>query len=41
MPSNHDIASAAKLLPIEEVAWKLGLGVEELLPRGDAMAKIR
>ena len=41
MPSDHDIASAAELLPIEEVAWKLGLGVEDLLPRGDAMAKIR
>ncbi len=41
MKTDLEIAQNAKLLPIEEIAWKLGLGVEEIIPYGDGMAKIR
>ena len=40
MPSDLEIARAASPLPIEEVAWKLGLGVEELSPKGRGVAKV-
>ena len=26
--------------PIEEIAWKIGIGVDELIPMGRGMAKI-
>ena len=41
MPSDVEIANSAESIPIEEVAWKLGIGVEELIPTGDGIAKIR
>ncbi len=41
MPSDLDIARAANPLPIEEVAWKLGLGVEDISPKGSGVAKIK
>jgi len=41
MPSDLDIANGAEMLPIEEVAWKLGLGVEDIARLGRGMAKIR
>jgi formate--tetrahydrofolate ligase len=41
MPSDLEIANSAETIPIEEVAWKLGIGVEELIPTGDGIAKIR
>ena len=41
MPSDLEIANSAEAIPIEEVAWKLGIGVEELIPTGDGIAKIR
>ncbi len=41
MQSDIDIANAATPLPIEEIAWKQGIGVEELIPVGDGIAKIR
>ena len=40
MASDLEIAHAASPAPIEEIAWKLGIGVEELLPMGRGMAKI-
>ena len=40
MPSDLEIALAANPIPIEEVAWKLGLGVEDLCPQGNGVAKI-
>ncbi len=40
MPSDLDIARSAEPLPIEEVAWKLGLGIEELSLKGKGIAKI-
>ena len=41
MPSDLEIANSAEVIPIEEVAWKLGIGAEELIPTGDGVAKIR
>ncbi|MEE2812732.1 MAG: formate--tetrahydrofolate ligase [Candidatus Thermoplasmatota archaeon] len=40
MASDLEIARAASPAPIEEVAWKLGIGVEELRKMGPGMAKI-
>jgi len=40
MASDLEIAHAASLAPIEEVAWELAIGVEELIPMGKDMAKI-
>jgi formate--tetrahydrofolate ligase len=40
MASDLEIANAAPRAPIEEVAWKLGMGVEELLLMGRGIAKI-
>jgi len=40
MPSDLDIARGATPIPIEEVAWKLGIGVEELSLKGDGIAKV-
>ena len=40
MATDLDIARAASPAPIEEIAWKLGIGVEELSPMGRGMAKI-
>ncbi len=40
MASDLEIARRATLAPIEEVAWKLGIGVEEILPHGRHMAKV-
>jgi len=40
MATDLDIARAATPAPIEEVAWKLGLGVEDLVLQGPGVAKI-
>jgi formate--tetrahydrofolate ligase len=40
MASDLEIARAASPAPIEEVAWTLAIGVEELIPMGKDMAKI-
>ena len=40
MATDLEIAHAASPAPIEEIAWKLGIGVEELIPMGQGMAKI-
>ena len=40
MPSDLDIARAAKMEPIEAVAWKLGISSHELTPMGNGVAKI-
>ena len=40
MATDLEIAHAASTAPIEEIAWKLGIGVEELIPMGQGMAKI-
>ncbi|MBN16586.1 MAG: formate--tetrahydrofolate ligase [Euryarchaeota archaeon] len=40
MATDLEIARAASPAPIEEIAWKLGIGVEELIPMGKGMAKI-
>ena len=40
MESDLDIARSIELAPIEEIAWKMGIGVEELIPFGRHMAKI-
>ncbi|HEV8355958.1 MAG TPA: formate--tetrahydrofolate ligase [Gemmatimonadales bacterium] len=40
MPSDIEIAQAAKLRPIADVAAELGLGPDELLPYGHTKAKI-
>ena len=41
MPSDVEIANSAENVPIEEIAWKLGIGAEEIIPMGDGVAKIR
>ncbi|MCS5536741.1 MAG: formate--tetrahydrofolate ligase [Candidatus Poseidoniaceae archaeon] len=41
MDSDLDIARAAVMAPVEEIAWKLGIPIEELVLTGDGMAKIR
>jgi formate--tetrahydrofolate ligase len=40
VPSDIDIAQAAKLRPIADVAAELGLGLDEILPYGHTKAKI-
>ena len=40
MATDLEIAHGASTAPIEEIAWKLGIGVEELIPMGQGMAKI-
>ena len=40
MATDLEIARAASPAPIEELAWKLGIGVEELVQMGQGMAKI-
>ncbi|MDP7312559.1 MAG: formate--tetrahydrofolate ligase [Candidatus Thalassarchaeaceae archaeon] len=40
MPSDLEIVRDATPLPIEEVAWKLGLGVEDISLKGDGIAKV-
>ena len=40
VPSDIEIAQAAKLRPIAEVAAELGLGPDEILPYGRYKAKI-
>ena len=40
MATDLEIALAASPAPIEEVAWKLGLGVEDLVFQGPGVAKI-
>src|ERR1043166_3790517 len=40
VPSDIEIAQAARLRPIADVAAELGLGPEELLPYGHTKAKI-
>ena len=40
MPSDLEIVRDAIPLPIEEVAWKLGLGVEDISLKGDGIAKV-
>ncbi len=40
MASDLDIARAAKMEPIEAVAWKLGISSHELMPMGNGVAKI-
>ncbi len=41
MQSDLEIALAANPLPIEEIAWKLGLGVEDISKRGHGVAKVK
>lgn len=41
MVSDLEIARGANPLPIEEVAWSLGIGVEDLVLYGEGMAKIK
>jgi formate--tetrahydrofolate ligase len=41
MDSDLDIARATVMAPVEEIAWKLGIPIEELKLSGDGMAKIR
>ncbi len=41
MSDDLTIARAAKMLPIDQVAWKMGLGIETIRLYGDHMAKIR
>jgi len=41
MDSDLDIARATVMAPVEEIAWKLGIPIEELILSGDGMAKIR
>jgi len=40
VPSDIEIARAARMLPIEQIALKLGIGPEELEPYGRTKAKI-
>ncbi|DAC50972.1 MAG TPA: formate--tetrahydrofolate ligase [Candidatus Thalassarchaeaceae archaeon] len=40
MPSDLEIVRDATPLPIEEVAWKLGLGVEDISLKGNGIAKV-
>ena len=40
MATDLEIAHAASPAPIEEIAWKVGIGVDELIPMGRGMAKI-
>ena len=40
MASDLEIARAAKLEPIETIAWKLGIPSGELIPHGQYMAKL-
>ncbi len=40
MATDLEIAREADPLPIEEVAWKLGLGVEDITPLGNGIAKV-
>ncbi len=40
MSTDLEIAQSASMLPIEEVAWKLSIGVEDLRRYGDFTAKI-
>ena len=40
MESDLDISRSIELAPIEEIAWKMGIGVEELIPFGRHMAKV-
>ena len=41
MDSDLDIARAAVMAPVEEIAWKHGIPIEELDITGDGMAKVR
>lgn len=40
MASDLEIARAAKMEPIEAVAWKLGISSHELMPMGNGVAKV-
>lgn len=40
MASDLEIARAAKMEPIEAVAWKLGISSHEIMPMGNGVAKI-
>ena len=41
MRSDHEIAAAAKTAPISEVAARLGVLPEDLIPYGESIAKIQ
>ena len=41
MASDLEIARAAKMEPIEAVAWKLGISSHEMMLMGNGVAKIR
>lgn len=41
MKSDLQIAREADLVPIEDVAWKLGLGAEDIIHRADGVVKVR
>ncbi len=41
MSDDLTIAKAAEMLPIDQVAWKMGLGIETIRLYGENMAKIR
>lgn len=40
MASDLEIARAAKMEPIEAIAWKLGISSHELMPMGNGVAKV-
>ena len=40
MTTDLEIARAAKMEPIEAVAWKLGISSHELMPMGNGVAKV-
>ena len=40
MTTDLEIARAAKMEPIEAVAWKLGISAHELTPMGNGVAKV-
>ncbi len=40
MASDLEIARAAKMEPIEAVAWKLGISSHEIMPMGNGVAKV-
>ena len=41
MKSDLDIAREAKLVPIQDIAWKMGFDADEIVPYGREIAKIK
>ena len=40
MQTDLEIARAAEMAPISDIAWKLGIGADEIMPMGIGKAKI-